>query len=110
MRTEAAIQTSGHRLTRRIAALANIAALGGCIGTGPVSQIESPAQAIAIAKDRCAWTQPFAANEEWRAALHQGQWHVWLVRDRDSREPVVGALDVWIRGRDGKAGDCNHAN
>jgi len=79
-------------------------------GTAPRNATVGEAQAIRIAKDRCVWTQPFGASEQWRAALHTGQWHVWLTRDRDPREPVVGALDIWIRASDGEAGRCNRAN
>ena len=67
-------------------------------------------QVIHIAKDRCAWTQPFGALEQWHAVLRNGQWHVWLTRDRDPKEPVVGVLDIWIRASDGEAGRCNRAN
>jgi len=84
------------------------AALCAC-GTAPDRPVGTEAQAIGIAKERCQWTRPFAANELWHAREHQGQWHVWLVRDRDPKEPVVGTLDIWIRARDGRAGDCNHA-
>jgi len=81
-------------------------AVASCAGTSsPVAE----ADAIRIAKDRCLWTKPFESTEHWRAAFLDGQWHVWLSRDRDPREPVVGALDIWIRARDGKAGLCNHA-
>lgn len=92
------------------AVLTPLALLSGCIGAGPPRAVESEAQAIALARERCVWTQPYAEGETWRAARHEGQWHVWLVRDRDPREPVVGAVDVWIRARDGNARDCNHAN
>lgn len=80
--------------------------MAGCASPSPpVGEVE----AIRIAKDRCAWTQPFEPGEHWRAALRNGQWHIWLARDRDPKEPVVGALDIWIRAKDGKAGLCNHA-
>ncbi|MEI9930110.1 MAG: hypothetical protein WDM89_06045 [Rhizomicrobium sp.] len=46
----------------------------------------------------------------WHANLRDGQWHVWLTRDLDPREPVVGTLDIWIRASDGDAGRCNSAN
>jgi len=77
--------------------------------TAPAEPVASEAQAVRIAKERCEWTRPFTKDERWQAREHQGQWHVWLVRDRDPREPVVGALDIWIRASDGRAGDCNHA-
>ncbi len=84
--------------------------LNACAGSPPGSVAINEAQAIRIAKDRCAWTEPFGAAEQWRAALRVGQWHIWLSRDRDPREPVVGALDIWIRASDGRAGRCNRAN
>jgi len=88
------------------AAIFAVLVLAGCASpSAPVGE----AGAIRIAKDRCSWTKPFEPTEHWRAAFHDGQWHVWLTRDRDPREPVVGALDIWIRARDGKAGLCNHA-
>ena len=68
------------------------------------------AAAIGIAKERCSMTRPFDASEKWHAKLREGQWHVWLTRDIDPREPVVGTLDIWIRARDGDAGYCNHTN
>jgi hypothetical protein len=83
--------------------------LGACANSSPRSSGLDEGQAIRIAKDRCAWTQPFEATERWHAAVHDGQWHVWLSRDRDPREPAVGVLDIWIRARDGEAGRCNHA-
>jgi hypothetical protein len=79
----------------------------GCIGTGPIAPVTTEAQAIGIAKERCTWTRPFDATERWHAALHQGQWHVWLVRDIDPKEPAVGVLDIRIRASDGQAGSCN---
>lgn len=85
------------------------ALLSACAGTEPERPIVTEAQAIAIAKDRCAWTRPFNAGEQWHAAKHQDLWHVWLVRDRDPREPVIGELDIWIKARNGEAGDCNRA-
>jgi hypothetical protein len=84
-------------------------ALAGCIGVDAVQPVTTEAQAIRIAKDRCTWTRPFDASDVWHAREHQGQWHVWLVRDRDPKEPVVGALDIWIRAKDGDAGSCNRA-
>jgi hypothetical protein len=63
-----------------------------------------------MAKERCSTTRPFDPGETWHAKLHDGQWHVWLARDLDPREPVVGNLDIWIRASDGEAGACNHAN
>jgi hypothetical protein len=92
---------------RRIGAI--IAAglvLVGCASPSPPA---GEAEAIRIAKDRCSWTKPFQPTEHWHAALHDGHWHVWLSRDRDPMEPVVGALDIWIRAKDGNAGLCNHA-
>jgi hypothetical protein len=86
-----------------------VVAVAGCIGTGRVVAVTTEMQAVRIAKERCAWTLPFEKGERWRAALRNGQWHVWLTRDADPREPVVGTLDVWIRARDGHAGDCNHS-
>ena len=83
--------------------------LTGCVGVEPAQPVASEAQAIRIAKERCTWTRPFDANEQWHARLRDGQWHVWLVRDRDPREPVVGTLDIWIRAKDGDAGSCNRA-
>jgi hypothetical protein len=85
------------------------AVLAGCVGVEPSQPVTSEAQAIRVARERCAWTRPFDANEQWHARLHESQWHVWLVRDRDPREPVVGALDIWIRAGDGGAGSCNRA-
>lgn len=93
----------------RLGATAPILLLTGCIGVDAVQPVTTEAQAIRIAKDRCTWTRPFDANEQWHARLHSGQWHVWLVRDRDPKEPVVGALDIWIRAKDGDAGSCNRA-
>lgn len=91
-------------------ALAVIAlALTGCNGTAPPVAVTSEPQAIAIAKDRCEWTRPFDATERWHAALHEGLWHVWLVRDIDPREPIVGVLDIRIRESDGDAGSCIRA-
>ena len=84
--------------------------LAACASAPPKSAAVGEAQAIRIAKDRCAWTEPFGAAEAWRAALRDGEWHVWLSRDRDPREPVVGALDIWIRESDGRAGRCNRPN
>lgn len=82
--------------------------LACCIGTEPERPIGSEAQAIALAKERCAWTRPNGADQ-WHAKLHEGQWHVWLVRDRDPREPAMGLLDVWIKAKNGDSGDCNKA-
>ena len=85
------------------------ALLTACAGTAP-QPVTGEAQAIAIAKDRCAWTRPFEPQESWHARLHEGRWHVWLQRDRDPKEPVVGQLDIWIRAKDGAAGDCNRVS
>jgi hypothetical protein len=85
------------------------AALAACAGPAPSVPVTAEAQAIAIAKDRCAWTRPFEADERWHGARHEGLWHVWLVRDSDPREPAVGVLDIWIGAADGKAGSCNRA-
>jgi hypothetical protein len=84
-------------------------AAGGCAGTERASAVTTEAKAIRIARERCQWTQPFDPALPWRAALHDGQWHVWLWTDSDRREPAIGALDIWIRASDGKAGVCNHA-
>jgi hypothetical protein len=81
--------------------------LGGCVG--PAVPVKTAAQAIDIARDRCEWTRPFEAEERWHAALHEGLWHVWLVRDSDPREPAIGLLDIQIRAADGGAGSCNQA-
>jgi hypothetical protein len=97
----------GASRTLIIAAMA--AGLAGCIGTAPHVAVTSEQQAIAIAKDRCEWTRPFEATERWHAALHEGLWHVWLVRDIDPKEPVIGVLDIRIRAADGEAGSCNRA-
>jgi len=88
---------------------AGLTGLTGCNGAAPVVAVTSEPQAIAIAKDRCAWTRPFDATERWHAALHEGLWHVWLVRDIDPKEPIVGVLDIRIRESDGEAGSCNRA-
>ncbi|HWA91717.1 MAG TPA: hypothetical protein VG889_16885 [Rhizomicrobium sp.] len=93
---------------RRAGALGAAALLASCAGAP--QGVTSETQAIAIAKDRCAWTRPFEAGEHWRAKLHDGRWHVWLQRDRDVKEPVVGQLDIWIGARDGAAGDCNRVS
>jgi len=83
--------------------------LAGCNGSAPAVAITSEPQAIAIAKNRCEWTRPFDATERWHAALHEGLWHVWLVRDIDPKEPIIGVLDIRIRESDGEAGSCNRA-
>jgi hypothetical protein len=83
--------------------------LAACIGGERAAPVSNEAEAIRIAKDRCALTRPFDKSEPWHAALHEGQWHVWLVRDRDPSEPTIGALDIWIRATDGDAGMCDHA-
>jgi hypothetical protein len=90
--------------------LVALSVLAGCIGTGPTVAVTTEAAAIGIAKERCSLTLPFDAHEKWHAKLRDGQWHVWLTRDIDPREPVVGTLDIWIRAHDGNAGYCNHAN
>jgi hypothetical protein len=95
-------------MRRRVSGGIGVFALLVAAGCASPAPSIGEAQAISIAKDRCAWTQPFVAGEHWRAALRNGQWHVWLARDRDPREPVVGALDIWIRAKDGQAGRCNH--
>jgi hypothetical protein len=87
-----------------------LATLSACVGPTAKNAAISEGQAIRIAKDRCAWIQPFEATDRWRAALRDGQWHVWLSRDRDPREPVVGTLDIWIRASDGETGRCNRTN
>ena len=86
-----------------------LVALAGCIGTGPITPVTTEAQAISLAKDRCEWTLPFKPTERWHAALHEGLWHVWLVRDSDPREPAIGVLDIRISENDGTAGDCIRA-
>ena len=80
--------------------------LVACAGDEASSLVASEKQAIALAQERCAWTRPEGAAF-WHARLHDGQWHVWLVRDAGAREPAIGNLDVWIRAADGRAGDCN---
>lgn len=87
-----------------------LSALTGCIGTGSTVAVTTEAAAIDIAKERCSMVRPFDAGEKWHAKLREGQWHVWLTRDIDPHEPVVGTLDIWIRASDGNAGSCNHAN
>lgn len=94
--------------SRAFCALA-VASLAGCIGIEAAQPVTSEAQAVRIARDRCEWTRPFEATERWRAALHEGLWHVWLVRDSDPREPAIGVLDIRIRESDGEAGSCNRA-
>lgn len=84
--------------------------LAGCIDTGADTPVKTEAAAIAVAKERCSKIRPFDPGERWHAALHSGQWHVWLIRDLDPREPVVGMIDIWIRASDGEAGACNRAN
>jgi hypothetical protein len=83
--------------------------LAACIGVERQGPVATEAEAVRIAKERCALTRPFDKSEPWRAVLHQGQWHVWIVRDRDRREPTVGPIDIWIRAKDGDAGLCDHA-
>jgi len=87
-----------------------VAALSGCIGVSAVQPVTSEAQAIRIAKERCAWTRPFKESDRWAAREHQGQWHVWMLRGRETTEPVLGALDIWIRAKDGDAGRCNYSD
>lgn len=94
----------------RSALVCAVLALTGCIGTGSTIPVTNEAQAIRIAKERCSMIRPFDASETWHAKLREDQWHVWLTRDIDPREPVVGTLDIWIRASDGKAGYCNHVN
>ena len=96
--------------TARAVTVAAIAIpLAGCVGVDAPQPVTSERQAIAIAKERCEWTRPFEATERWHAALHDGLWHVWLVRDIDPREPIVGVLDIRIVESDGTAGSCNRA-
>ncbi|MBV8978205.1 MAG: hypothetical protein JO261_10380 [Alphaproteobacteria bacterium] len=95
-------------MARAFAFCVAAASAAGCAGVED-NPVTSEAQAIRIAKERCTWTRPFTRDERWHAREHQGQWHVWLVRDKDAREPVVGTLDIWIRASDGSAGSCNHA-
>jgi hypothetical protein len=80
--------------------------LCACIGVQASQPVTSEKQAIALAQERCSWSRPAGATY-WHARLHDGQWHVWLVRDAEKREPAVGNLDIWIRASDGEAGDCN---
>jgi hypothetical protein len=96
------------RYRHGLAALA-LMVLAGCIGTGDPVAVTTEAQAIRVAKERCSMVRPFDPGEQWHAKLRDGQWHVWLTRDIDPREPVVGTLDIWIRAADGDAGDCNRA-
>ncbi len=93
-------------MTRRLAPALVFAMLSACAGAS--EPVATEAQAIRVAKERCSLTRPFEATERWHAKLHDGRWHVWLVRDIDPREPVVGTLDVWVGAKDGAAGDCNH--
>lgn len=81
--------------------------LSSCIGDDAGQPVATEVQAIAVAKQRCAFTRPELA--QWHARLHDGQWHVWLVSDASQREPAIGQLDIWIKAKDGAAGDCNHA-
>lgn len=99
-----------HIASTRPAFLCAALLLNGCMGTDPAKPVTNDAQAILIAKERCALTRPFDPGEQWHAKLRDGQWHVWLARDIDPREPVVGTLDIWIRASDGDAGNCNRAN
>jgi len=80
-------------------------ALAGCIGVEAAQPVRNEAEAIRMARERCAFSQ---ATGLWRARLHEGQWHVWLVADREPKEPAMGQVDIWIRAGDGRAGDCNH--
>ena len=80
--------------------------LAGCIGVQTAQPVKSEAEAIHMAKDRCAFSQ--AAGGRWHARLHDGQWHVWLLPEGDAKEPAMGQVDIWIRAGDGSAGDCNH--
>lgn len=104
------MQRAGRIARTTLRTVLMLAALSACAGSPAKSTAIGEGRAIRIAKDRCAWTEPFEAAEQWRAALRNGQWHVWLSRDRDPREPVVGALDIWIRESDGRAGRCNRPN
>jgi hypothetical protein len=94
----------------RVAAVCAMLLLSGCIGAGSVTPVTNEAQAIRIAKERCSMTRPFDPGETWHAKRREGLWHVWLTRDIDPREPVVGTLDIWITASDGDAQTCNHAN
>lgn len=95
---------------RAQAALACAVFLTGCIDDGKAIPVTTEEQAIGIAKERCSAIRPFDPGERWHARMRGGQWHVWLTRDLDPREPVVGTLDIWIRVSDGYAGNCNRAN
>ena len=88
------------------AVVSMLAALAGCAAQSS-QPVTTEAQAIGLAKDLCASNRPFDMKENWHAKLHDGQWHVWLVRDRDPKEPAVGTIDLWIRADDGNAGSCN---
>jgi hypothetical protein len=90
----------------RLVVVGMFVALAGCASQS-AQPVTTEAQAIGVAKDLCAANRPFDMRESWHAKLRDGQWHVWLVRDRDPREPAVGTLDLWIRASDGNAGNCN---
>lgn len=89
------------------AAAATVAALAACASGDAGQPVATEADAIAVAKQRCAFTRPVLA--QWHARLHDGQWHVWMVSDASQREPAVGMVDIWIGAKDGQSGDCNHA-
>ena len=89
----------------RAGALAVALCLTGCIGVDSVQPVKSEADAIRVARERCAFSRP--AGVGWHARLHDGQWHVWFEADRDPKEPAIGQVDIWIRAKDGEAGDCN---
>ena len=103
------MQIPGRRSLDIVRASLLVVALSGCIGVSAVQPVTSEAQAIRIAKERCAWTRPFTDADRWAAREHQGQWHVWMIRGRETAEPVLGALDIWIRAKDGDAGRCNYS-
>jgi hypothetical protein len=83
------------------------ALLTGCVGTDEAQPVKSEADAIRMAKERCAFSRPVIGA--WHARLHDGQWHVWFVPDLDPKEPAMGQVDIWIQAKDGSAGDCDHA-
>lgn len=94
------------RPVRAFLTIACASLLAACAGGDAARPVTAEKQAIALAQERCSWTRPDGAAY-WHARLHDGQWHVWLVRDAGPREPAVGNLDIWIRAADGHAGDCN---
>lgn len=90
----------------QIASMVIAATVLACCAGAP-QPVASEADAVRMAKDRCAFSRP--AIGSWHARLHDGQWHVWFVPDLDPKEPAMGQVDIWIRAKDGNAGDCDHA-